>query len=62
MILLTDIKGNKQKVNIKAQKQSVDYKNLPGVYVTIQDISKNTKEADLKLWSKQRKQSVRFLG
>lgn len=62
MVLLTDIKGNRKKTNIKTQKQSVDYKNLPGVYVTVQDTSKSTKEAGVISWNKQKKQSAPSLG
>lgn len=58
MVLLTDIKGNKQKTDIKVQKQIENYRNLPGVYVTVTEMLGNTKEAGLTSWNKQKEQSV----
>lgn len=59
MILSTDIKGKKQKININAKKKIDTYKNyqqLPGVYVTAKEILKETKKAGLIQWNKQKVQ------
>jgi len=56
MVLLTDMKGNKRKVDVNLQKKIKCYQKLPGIYVTVKEVLKNTREEKILLWNKQKTQ------